>query len=418
MSIDLLDPPAPTMPERELRRRRAHLLREIEHAPARRPHEAPSGGELSALFGRDVLLGGKGRKAVLAAVIAALIAVLAVVVPQRFGRSQMTLVDQAIAAIGSGPTIHVVLDEGPGVQLVDLRTGKTRLLQSGAEVWSDPKLGTVWVSTLDGKPTQRFVVPASQNAPVLPVFAWWRTVVTGYRAQLRSGAYHLIGTGQIAGQPVDWIDSKPVTTGASGKEVTEIAISRATYKPLYWRERINGTIKPGSGVRLITIETLPRQPALFAHPTLPFGPGLAGFAGSGVATTLRDARAAMNPDPVVPSTQIASLRRTWVGLPNYLAPPYNSYKDQISGVTLYYGHLDQYGDPTYQGSYISITEFPHRNAVVTFNGVSLFRQDAAIITNHLYHIATMKTHGLYVIIQAGSHAEALGAARALAHQRG
>jgi len=30
----------------------------------------------------------------------------------------------------------------------------------------------------------------------------------------------------------------------------------------------------------------------------------------------------------------------------------------------------------------------------------------------------MKTHGLYVIIQAGSRAEALAAARALAHERG
>ena len=322
----------------------------------------------------------------------------------------MTLVDEAIAAIDTGPTIHVVVDEGPGAQLVDLRTGKTRVLRSGAEVWSDPKLGTVWVSTLDGKRTQRFVVPPAQNAPV---FAWWRPVVAGYRAQLRSGAYHLVGTGQIAGQPVDWIAGKP-TSGAPGNGVTEIAISRATYKPLYWRERSNGTIKPGSGVRVLTVETLPRQPALFAHRTAPFGPGLQGFTGNGVRTTLRAARAAMNPDPAVPPAEIANLRRTWVGLPNYLAPPYNSYRDQIGGVTLYYGRLDQYGDPAHQGSYISITEFPHRNVVVTFNGVSLFRQDAAIVTQQSNTIATMKTHGLYVIIQAGSRAEALAAARALA----
>jgi hypothetical protein len=406
MSIDLLDPPAPTMPEHELTRRREHLLHEIESARATQPHGSRHGGRLWAFLRRDVLLSSVGRKAALAVALAALVAVLAAVLPGRLGHSQMTLVDQAIAAIGNGPTIHVVLDEGHTAQLVDLRTGKTTLLRSRVEVWSDPKLGTVWVSTLDGKPTQTIVSPPSQT---LPAFESWRPFFTGYRAQLRSGAFHLVGTGQIAGQRVDWIASKPID-GA----VTEIAISRANYKPLYMRERISGAIKPGSGVRVITAETLPRQPALFAHRTAPFGPSLAGFTGNGVPTTLRAASAAMNPDPVVPPAQIAGLRRTWVGLPNYLAPPYNSYRDQISGVTIYYGHLDQYGDPANQGSYISITEFPHRNAVVTFNGVSLFRQDAAIITHQPNPIATMKTHGLYIVIQAGSQADALAAAHALA----
>ena len=41
----------------------------------------------------------------------------------------MTLVDQAIAAIGSGPTIHVVL-QGGRAELVDLRTGEARTLST------------------------------------------------------------------------------------------------------------------------------------------------------------------------------------------------------------------------------------------------------------------------------------------------
>jgi hypothetical protein len=414
MSIDLFDPPAPTMPERELTRRRAHLLQEIEPAPATQPQSSRHDRRFPAFFERSVLLGAMGRRTTLAIMVAVVIAALAAVLPGRLGRSQMTLVDQALAAIGSGQTIHVVLDEGRTTQLVDLRTGKTTLLRSRVEVWSDPKLGTLWVSTLDGEPTQTLDAPASKNAPV---FASWQPFVTGYRTQLRSGAFHLVGTGQIEGQPVDWIASKPMTMGALGKEVTEIAISRATYKPLYFRQRINGVVDRGSGVRVTTAETLPPRPALFAHRTIPFGPGLrvSSGPGTGIPTTLRDARAAMNPDPVVPSAAIAGLRRTWVGMPDYLAPPYNSYLDQIGGVQLYYGRLDSTGHPTYQGSFISITEFPHRNAVVTFNGVSLFRQGAAIITTHTDTIATMKTHGLYVIIQAGSQAEALSAARALAH---
>jgi hypothetical protein len=408
VNIDLLDPPAPTMPERELTRRRAHLLREIERAPATPPFRT-----------RGALFGAVGRKAALAAALVALIAVLAAVLPGRLGQTRMTLVDQAIAAIGSGRMIHVVLDDGLTTQRVDLRTGTTTLLRSGTEVWSDPKLGTLWISTLDGKPTQKIVAPPSRNAEA---FTWWRPYVSGYRNQLRAGDFHLVGTGQIGGHTVDWIASKPFSmvdgkTGVFREVVTEIAISRTTYKPLYFRQRINGVVDRGSGVHVTTAETLPPRPALFAHQTIPFGPGLrvSSGPGTGIPTTLRDARAAMNPDPVVPSAAIAGLRRTWVGMPDYLAPPYNSYRDQIGGVQLYYGQLDSTGHPTYQSSFISITEFPHRNAVVIFNGISLFRNDVAIVSTRTDTIATMKTHGLYVIIEAGSRTEALAAARALAH---
>ncbi len=408
MNIDLLDPPAPTMPERELARRRTHLLREIERAPATQPFRT-----------RGARFGAMGRKAVLAVAVVALIAVLAAVLPGRLGQTRMTLVDQAIAAIGSGRMIHVVLDDGLTTQRVDLRTGTTTLLRSGTEVWSDPKLGTLWISTLDGKPTQKIVAPPSRNAEA---FTWWRPYVSGYRNQLRAGDFHLVGTGQIGGHTVDWIASKPFSmvdgkTGVFSEVVTEIAISRTTYKPLYFRQRINGVLDRSSGVRVTTAETLPPRPALFAHRTIPFGPGLrvSSGPGTGIPTTLRDARAAMNPDPVVPSSAIAGLHRTWVGLPDYLAPPYNSYRDQIGGVQLYYGLLDSTGHPTYKGSFISITEFPHRNAVVTFNGTSLFRNDVAIVSAHTDTIATTKTHGVYVIIEAGSRAEALAAARALAH---
>lgn len=412
MSIDLFDPPAPTMPARETARRRTHLLREIERTPAQRSREGRGGGR-SALLGRNVLLAGAGRKAALAVALAALIAVLAAVLPGRLGRSQMTLVDQAIAAIGNGPTIHVALDEGRHAQLVDLRTDRTTLLRSQVDVWSDSKLGTLWISTLDGTRTQTFVLPASQQRSARD--EWWRLFVGGYRAQLRSGAYHVAGSGQIAGQPVSWIASKPITNQDGGREVTEIAISRTTYKPLYIRERIDGVIARGTGVRVLTAETLPRQTALFARHVTEVGPGLTGtpIGSGGTRTTLRAARAAMNPDPLVPAARIARLRRTWVGLPDYLIPPYNSYRDQVGGVTLYYGRLDYAGYPTYHGSYISITEIPNRKAIVALWGTGLFRQDAAIIIDNT--TATMKTHGLYVLIHASSRAQALAAARTLAH---
>jgi hypothetical protein len=418
MSIDLFDPPAPAMPERELTRRRAHLLQEIDLIPAVQPRSSRDVGGTTRFFRSGAWLGLVGRRTALTVALAALIAALAAVLPGQLSRNQMTLVDQAVAAIGNGTMIHVVLDEGRTSQRVDLHTGKTTLLRSGIEVWSDPKLGTVWISTLDGQPTQKIVAPTSQHASAS---AWWRPYVSGYRNQLRTGAFHLAGTGQVEGHPVDWIRSKPFSlvngkTGVYREVVTEIAISRTTYKPLFFRQRINGVIDRDSGVRVTTAETLPPRPSLFKQRTIPFGPGLrvASGPGTGIPTTLSDARAAMKPDPIVPSAGLAHLHRTWIGMPDYLAPPYNSYLDQIPGVQLYYGRLDSTGHPTYKGSFISITEFPHRNSVINFNGISLFQNDVAIVSTHMDTVATMKTHGLYVIIQAGSQDQAIAAARALA----
>lgn len=411
MSIDLVNPPAPTLNERELTLRRAHLLRELERTLDDPTQDGRVRDRLSVGRTRRPLLRALGRKTAVAVALAALIAALAAVVPGRIGHNQMTLIDRAIAAIGNGPTTHVVLDEGLGTRLVDFRTGKTTLVHTRIEVWFDRKLGTLQVSTLNGKPLQSIFVPPSRSVPPVD---WWRPLVTGYRSQLKSGAYHLIGSGRIAGQPIDWIAGKPRTfvdaTGGSPHEgVREVAISRATYKPLYMRTRVDGVIQPDSGVRVVTAETLPRRPSLFAH-RLPFRGGF-GITPTAPATTLREARAAMNPDPVVPPKRLAGLRRSWVGLPRYLRQ-FNSYRAQIGGVELFYGRIDYNGKPIYRGSFIAITEFPHPNPAVTFQGIGLFPQDAAFVADGT---ATMKTRGLYIIVKAGSSSQALAAARALAH---
>lgn len=408
-ALNRLHPTTQPQPNWEEVLRRVSVARESAASDATAPrtllHPVP--------LRRGLPLRTLGRKTAFAVVLAALIAALAAVLPGTIGRNQMTLIDRAIAAIGNGPTTHVVLDQGLGTRLVDFRTGKTTLVHTRIEYWYDPKLGTLRISTLNGKPLQTNFIPPSQNAVLSD---WWRPLVTGYRSQLRNGAYHLVGAGTIAGQAIDWIASKAQTlSNANGgtlhEYVQEIAISHTTYKPLYWRMRVDGVIQPDSGVRVITAETLPRKPALFAH-RRPIS-GDYGYLVTPTAprTTLAHARAAMNPDPIVPPTQLAGLRRTWVGLPRYLRPG-NSYRDQIGGVELYYGHTDDLGVPTYTGSYISITEFPHLNPAVTDLGIRLFPQDAAIINNTT---ATMKTHGLYIIIKAGTPDQALTAARALAH---
>ena len=408
MSSDLLRPPAPAMPAAERLRRRAHLLREISDAPASSPSRL-----------RPALRVSRGRLA-LVLVLAALVAALAAVLPQRLGRSRMTLVDQAIAAIGSGPTIHVVLQGGPA-ELVDLRTGKARTLSTRTELWADPKLGALWIQTIDGRLARRVVAPRAQ---ALPTSSWYRPFVAGYRDQLRSGAFRLVGAGTIDGEAVDWIAGKPETirdakTTALVSQVMEIAISRATYKPLYIRRLVDGAVVPGSGVRVLRAETLSRRPALYVHrpPLGASGSTSSMGGGTGIPTTLRAARAAMSPDPAVPSATLAGLRRTWIGLPDYLLPPYNSYRDQVNGITLYYGRLDTTGHPSYDGPHVAITEIPSRAVAATlWGGPGLFRSDGAVVASDAStheSTATLRAHGLPVLIEATSRRLAIAAAQAL-----
>jgi hypothetical protein len=388
--------------------RRAHLFGESERTLDKPPQHMPVDRRLSPR-GRHGMLRGLRRKAILTVVLALLIAAVAAVVPGRIGHGRTTLIDRAIAAIGNGRMTHIVLDR-PGTRLVDFRTGRTTLVQTRSEFWADPKLGTLGRMTLDGKLLLSIFIPPSPNGPKVDSLL---PFLKGYRSKLRSGDYHAISNGRIGGQPVEWIAGKAVArddaTGTMHFAVQEIAISRATYKPLYMRIRIDGVVQPDSRVRVIAAETLQPRPSLFAH-RHPFEEGFK-ITASAPATTLREARAAMNPDPIVPPSRLARLQRSWIGLPRYLAGPSNKLR-QIGGVELFYGRTDFLGHPIYRGSFISITEFPHKNPAVTDQGIRLFPQDAAIVSDGT---ATMKTHGLYIIINAGSTSQALTAARALAH---
>ena len=401
MSPDLLDPPAPALSQHELARRRAHLRDEIRRAgapPTRTPGPRPLAVAIS---------------------LAAVVAVLAAVLPGELGRSRMTVVSQALAAIGKGPTIHVVFDYGRKPLVVDLRTGNTRLADARVEIWADPKLGSTYTQTLDGRVTEQYGprTPGSSE-----VAAQLRAFVDGYRAQLRHGSYHAVGRGTVAGQPVAWIAGKPTVYADGTTQVEEIAISRTTFKPVALRWRVDGKLAPGSDAHVLVADTIPRDPRLFAHRhTIGGGYDALPLEGHGISTTTKAAKAAMNPDPVVPPTRIAGLRRTWIGEPALLLEPANSYRDQVVGVTYYYGPLDQWGLPahtsptTHARPFVAITEVADAHAAHTLWGPGLFRKgEIVFLPPTPSGRATLRTHGLYVLIQASTRASLIAAARALA----
>jgi hypothetical protein len=235
-----------------------------------------------------------------------------------------------------------------------------------------------------------------------------RPFVVGYQKELQRGSFHVI---RSAGA-VEWIgDDKG----------EEIAISKTTYRPLSIRYVRKGRVLAGTTARVVLAETTAPRPSLYAHVRKlgTFGGGQtsspAGSSG-GVATTIAAARAAMRPDPVVPQAAIAGLLRTWIGLPNYLRPPATSYKDEVNGLTLYYGQLDGYGYPRWAGRYVAINEIPSRRDADAIWGHAYFRDGAAVVItpgNTTETTATIELHGLSIAIQASDRAGAIAAVRAL-----
>jgi hypothetical protein len=345
--------------------------------------------------------------------VAAVLVTLAVTLPGQIAPTRMTLVDEALAAFGRGSTIHVVLEMPNAAELLDLRTGQTRALARRAEFWTDPKLGSVYRIALGGVLTQQL---AASRASWATAAAEWRPFVAGYRRQLERGDYHVVGHRRIDGKPVAWIAASASADGRA----QEIAISTTTYKPLYLRTLIGGRVEPGSGARVVVAETTAPQPTVFAPGAIsPMGNG--GWTHepngrTGIATTIAAARASMSPDAIVPSTHVAGLRRTWIGLPDYLLPGSSSYRDQVNGLSLYYGKLDDYGYPTYAGSFVSINEITSARAARLLLGPGYFREGKAVITGARRGgpaMAAAHIRGLYIVVEASTAVKATAAVRAL-----
>jgi hypothetical protein len=362
---------------------------------------------------RSIALRGRRFRVLLPGLfVAIVVAVLAVAWP--FGGGSSVLA-QAAAAIGNRPVTHVVIEYGLGGSLVDLRSGKRTPVYSRSETWYDPQRGLLALVSFRGQPVTTVLIRTGAKQPPIDTS---QTFLASYKARLRAGAFHVTGSGTIDGTPVYWIASKPswqvswpFSTGAVQKQVEQIAISKTTYKPIYMRTQIDGHIQPASGVRIIKAETIAPQPSLFAHAHASTASLGAGYNGWSPQTTLAQAQAAMGRPPVVPATLIAGLKRTWIGQPSYLSA-FNSYKDQLVGVDLYYGRLDpnNYGPP-YQAPFFSITEFPRANVFVTEQGLSYFPDNNQAILED--NTATLKVGGLYIIITASDPTHALTAAKAV-----
>ena len=213
------------------------------------------------------------------------------------------VLERALAAIGDGPVLHVVLEDDWAVTLVDLRTGERRELHGEREFWYDPARGLHEISRL-GDAVQADLLYRPDEVPRyrLKTFA---LLGEEYREALLSGRARNLGAGTAYGEPVYWlrVDAESLPDSADDQLhewAHDVAVSRTTFEPVATRETRDGVPGPATGARILRLETLAEGEGDFD----------AAENGDPTGTTFREGR-----EPAALSDAAQALGRTpvWLG---------------------------------------------------------------------------------------------------------
>jgi hypothetical protein len=170
-----------------------------------------------------------------------------------------SVLERALAAVGDGPVIHVVLRSDVHPELVDLRTGAAQPLWLDEEEWYEPGVGLRRVDRFDGRVLSTSVVgPQELTRQQRQAYSG---ILDGYRDALAGGDAHVAGTDTIAGHDVYWIGFTPtqlpdVADGRDHAFAVQVAVDRTTYRPVYLRFTRDGAPGPGTGTRILSLDTV------------------------------------------------------------------------------------------------------------------------------------------------------------------
>jgi hypothetical protein len=196
------------------------------------------------------------RVAVLAAAVAA---AAALTLAWPFTSQHGSVLDRALAAIGRGPVLHVVLRGEWGGTLVDLNSGKRSPVYGENEIWYDSGDGqTHSIERLGG-----VVQDEELYKPYKPE-ADYVALGREYRRALETGTARITSEDTIDGEPVVWvtIHSELLPDVADGKDhewAQQVAVSKRTFKPVALRETRDGRAGPGTLQRVVALELLARS---------------------------------------------------------------------------------------------------------------------------------------------------------------
>ena len=180
-----------------------------------------------------------------------------------------TVLERALAAVGDGPVLHVVFRGGWGGTLVHLDTGDRRPVHAETEVWYDPERKLARTISRLGGAAEHDEVASWKEPP-----GDYEALARDYREALRTGRARVAGEDAVDGIPVYWITwNRELNLDVADDRLHEwqqqVAISRDTFEPVAMRETLDGKPGPGTGRRVLELETLSADEADFtASPQL------------------------------------------------------------------------------------------------------------------------------------------------------
>ena len=181
--------------------------------------------------------------------------------------------ERALAAIGARPVIHAIVEQtDPQTTVVDLESGAARPEPQRTEYWYDDERGLLRTRlSLGGDAfTELLVTPEgafSDLGPLggAPFPARLDPALAGfasrYRPALASGEARVVERETVDGRDAVVLQISLPRGGAA-----DVVVDADDYRPL--RFRYNGPDEPGAWWRVLTIESIARDPSHFRRPEL------------------------------------------------------------------------------------------------------------------------------------------------------
>jgi DNA-directed RNA polymerase specialized sigma24 family protein len=340
------------------------------------------------------------------------------------GGAHGTILQRAATTLGHGPVLHFVIRSGWGGALINLRTGSRHHLYATQELWYESGRGIHEVSRFAG------VAQGDATYSAARLFALDKTLgslVTRYRQALSDGRAFVVGRGVVEGQPVYWIrvdsEALPDSHSRLHRWTHDVAVSRETFAPVAVRERRDGkTTGEGSSI-VLKAESLPQGDGNFSS-----RPRYSTRQGWRIATkgfmTPPEASSVLGRPALWAGQSIAGLglARIWqdVRSEGYDRKS-GSWAKTYTGVTFYYGTLDQNGDPAIppkaseaarQMRFVQVSESRTLDSLFQ-RVVSNYAPPEGSILLFDFGRAVMHKDGLYLALDASSDRLLLTAARTL-----
>jgi hypothetical protein len=334
----------------------------------------------------------------------------ALVLAWPFGGTRGTLLQRAAAALGDGPILHVVVDQGYSGTQIDLATGAQTVVHGREELWYDPARGVRDVTTFAGVPQGDVTYPPGRVSYLDRTLAF---LATDYRRALKDGTARVLGDDTIDGAPVTWIR---VTTQflpdvADRKEhewAHDVAVDRNSLKPVATRETRDGVVGPDGISRIDSVESLPSGAVTITPESQPPTPPMA-YSVTG-SLTPAEASAVLGAPLVSAGDSLDGLALTRIA-----KQLRREGSVTHTGLTLFYGPPagGGMGQPPPDGPYV------HVNETLTLDeqfqqGVRGYSPPDGMLLVFGKTIGVMQAHGVHIALNASSGTLLLDAAHALA----